>query len=222
VTNYVKAQKAAGKSPVSFALIGTTSMSAIAQFNSDEATGNRPELRINSQQQPPTGGKTTTSVAAARVEGDVNANTNYGSSTELGVKRSDNAPDFARKSYLKFDLSGITSITSATLRLFGRLSDTRLASLTTNVYSASNTGWSESGITWNNKPQAGTTVLASATVSGATSRWYELDLTRFLQAEKAAGRNLVTLVLKNASGGASRTIFNSDEAVSNRPQIVVR
>ena len=164
---------------------------------------------------------TINATAAALVRGGAYANTNFGSATELVVKRHDTSADQVRESYLKFDLSRVTTITSAKLRLYGRLNDTGNPSVRTNIYSASNTSWSEGGLTWNNKPAAGSTLRGSFTVSGTTARWYEIDLTSFLRAEKAAGRNLVTLVLKNPIQSASKTVINSDEAASNRPQLVV-
>jgi hypothetical protein len=58
-------------------------------------------------------------------------------------------------------------------------------------------------------------------VSGTTAAWYELDLTAFLAAEKAAGRNAVTLVLRNPTASSAQTIFASDEAAAGRPELVV-
>ena len=54
----------------------------------------------------------------------------------------------------------------------------------------------------------------------ATNKVYEVDLTAFLQAEFAAGRKVVTLVLKNASTSDAQTIFGSDESAMP-PQLVV-
>jgi endoglucanase len=125
-----------------------------------------------------------------------------------------------REAYLRFDLSSVSSIGSAKLRLFGKLDNTSAASVGFTIYNASNTTWSESGLTWNNKPAAGTTVRGSGTVTGTTGKWYEVDLTSFLKAEKAAGRNLVTLVIRAGAASPSNIVFDSDEA-ANRPALVV-
>ena len=87
--------------------------------------------------------------------------------------------------------------------------------------SASNTTWTETGITWDTKPAPDPTLLGTLTVTGLTAAWYELDLTAFLQAERAAGRTLVTLVLRNATSSSAQTVFSSDEAASGRPELVV-
>jgi hypothetical protein len=126
----------------------------------------------------------------------------------------------SREGYMLFDLTGVTTITNAKLRLNGRLSDATAPSVNINVYSASNTTWTETGLTWNTKPAAGTTVRGSLTVSGTSAQWYEVDLTSFLKAELAAGRTKVTLVLKAPSTSNPWAIFGTDDSASG-PQVVV-
>lgn len=85
------------------------------------------------------------------------------------------------------------------------------------------TGWAETGITWNNKPSPGATALSVVTIvtSSKTPRWYELDVTAYLQAEKAAGWNVVTLVLKNIVQSTQEVDLNAKEAAANRPALFV-
>lgn len=77
----------------------------------------------------------------------------------------------------------------------------------------------------NNKPPSGATALATVTIvnNSTAARWYELDVTAYLQAEKAAGRNTVTLVLKNLANSSPYVTFSSKEAttVTNRPHVLV-
>jgi hypothetical protein len=47
VTTFLKAQKAAGKTAVTFVLSGVNTVDPLASFVSDEAAGNRPELRVS-------------------------------------------------------------------------------------------------------------------------------------------------------------------------------
>ena len=90
------------------------------------------------------------------------------------------------------------------------------------MLAVASTTWSESGITWNNKPASGATALATVTMVNSTAaRWYEWDVSAYLQAEKAAGRTSVTLVLKNLANSSPFDTFRSKEASSNRPQLVV-
>jgi hypothetical protein len=146
------------------------------------------------------------------------ANTNFGAATQLQLKQ--DAAGYARESFLRFDLSSVTSITSAKLRLFGRMDNGVTPSVGFNVYAASATKvWSESTLTWNNRPTAASsTVIATATVGGTTGKWYELDLTAFLKQQLAAGATSVTLVLKAAGKSNGPIVFDSDEA-ANRPEL---
>ena len=170
---------------------------------------------------PPTPTGTVLRAAVdAYVRDGPSAGTNFGSATELLAKRSPNVGN-NRETYLRFDLSSVATINTAKLRLFGRLSNTVNASSTTTVYNASNTTWGESTITWNNRPVAGTTARGSVTVTGTTANFYEIDLTSFLKAEKSAGRNLVTLVLRNQTTTDAYSIFNSDENATNKPQLAL-
>lgn len=146
---------------------------------------------------------------------------NYGSTTELIVKRSANVGN-SREAYIRFDLGGISTLTSAKLRLYGRLSaaSTTTPTLTADVYSSSNTTWSESAVTWDTRPATGITTHGSVTVSKTTDEWYEVDLTTFLKAELAAGRKVVTLALIPALTSDPWIIFASDET-ANGPRVVV-
>ena len=92
----------------------------------------------------------------------------------------------------------------------------------TRVFSSTNLTWGETSITWNNKPAAGSAILASVPLvnNSTAARWYEWDLTAFVQAEKAAGHTAVTLVLKNDVATPNAT-FRSRQASSNRPELQI-
>jgi hypothetical protein len=55
---------------------------------------------------------------------------------------------------------------------------------------------------------------------GTTAKWYQWDVTAYLLAAKATGRTTVTLVLRNPAISDSWCVFNSDEATSNRPELL--
>jgi PKD repeat protein len=152
-------------------------------------------------------------------DGSANANRNFGTSTSLTVRAGSSGSN--RWTYVKFDLSSVPTVSRAKLRLFGALSATTSTVVQTAAYPVANTTWSETGITWNNKPASGTTALSTVTmVNNSTARrWYEWDVTAYLQQEKAAGRNVVTLVLKNLASSSPYDAFNSKEAASSRPEV---
>ena len=71
-----------------------------------------------------------------------------------------------------------------------------------------------------NKPAAGS-LLATATVLNTTDAWYEWDVTAFVRAEITAGRHIVSIALKDQANTSNQGIFNSRQAASNKPQLVV-
>jgi endoglucanase len=121
---------------------------------------------------------------------------------------------------VKFDLSSVTTINNAKLRLYGALSTASGGSVTTGVYVASNV-WDENTVTWNTRPGIGPNPYVTTVLTGTINQWYEWDVTSYLQSEKANGINTVTFVIKNPSAATASAIFNSDDASANQPQIVV-
>ena len=165
--------------------------------------------------------RTLSAVADAYVRDGTGATRNYGQDAQLLAKTS-TSPGVNRYSYLKFDLSTLgPTVGSAKLRLFGRLIDPEAGSVTTGVFASADTGWTESGLTWNNKPSFDAEPLAIARVTSDPARWYEWDLTDYLRRQKEAGARFVTLVIKNTTRPRSPSGFNSDEASANRPELVV-
>jgi Bacterial Ig domain len=154
-------------------------------------------------------------------DGSSNAGRNFGTATTLVVKKG--SSKLNRWSYLRFDTSVLPSVSQVRLRLFGRLNETTSTVVTTSVYPVANTTWGETQITWNNKPASGATRLASAVLDNQTTteRWYEWDVTAYVQQEKAAGRHVVTLVLKNDENSSPYDTFRSREATSQRPELVL-
>jgi hypothetical protein len=187
----------------------------------NSAASNRPQLVIGTAdvEPPPPGDTTTVKVGDdAFVRDGTNAARNYGPATTLEVKTAAAGTSATRHAYLRFDLTNITTITNAKLRLTGRLSSAGSA-IATQVFGATGAAWSESLINWNNKPAITTPALSSVSVTDTTDRVYELDVTAYLQAEKAAGRNVVTLVVKNAAVTGPAILFKSGEAPSGGPEL---
>ena len=143
--------------------------------------------------------------------------TNFGTATDLRSKRSN------LESYLRFDLGSILneSVVSAKLRLTGNISDTSATNLVAQVFSVSNTTWSETGIQWSNKPSSGSSALASATIANDVAALYEWDVTAFVKSEIAAERHLISLALKNQANSTPFVTFNSRESLSGQPELLV-
>ena len=137
-----------------------------------------------------------TATAAALVRGGVYAGQNFNNPAELMVMESSD-PDKDRQALLKFDTSSVTgAIGSVKLRLTGRLQDTRVSSLLTEIFGVGAT-WQESSVTFStclSPNPAGR--LGAVTVRNATAQTFEIDITSYVNTERAAGRNVIGLLLR--------------------------
>jgi endoglucanase len=212
VTSYAKSEKAAGRNVITLGLHSPTSTSTLATLNSREATSNKPLLVIT-----PASGITLPPTADAYVRDGTSAATNFGTATMLNVKL--NTSGFNRDSYLKFDLSSASSISNATLKFFATSSEG--TAITIAAFPVSNTSWTETGITWNNKPALGATQIGSVVVNGTPLVAYQIDVTSYAKSEKAAGRNVITLGLHSPTSTSTLATLNSREAASNGPSLIV-
>jgi hypothetical protein len=135
---------------------------------------------------------------------------NRGTSTVLRIR---NATKFT---YLRFTVPALASgesVTSATLRVYA--TTTSGCTLGVEVLRAANDSWGEKTITWGNQPGPTGPVLVGATW---TAQGYQnLNVT---SAVTAAGP--VSFLLRHAVGcNAPEVVFNSREATTNTPQLVI-
>ncbi len=158
-------------------------------------------------------------VADSTVRSGQYANSNYGSATTLVVRNASSASS-TRWSYLRFDTSAFTGTAgSAKVRLFGRNSST--GAITVQAFSVADNTWTETGLTWNNRPASGTTPIASQSVSSSTNAVYEFDITAYVNAERAAGRPVISIVFKSANVTSNNFSFNSDENSTSPVRLVL-
>jgi hypothetical protein len=147
----------------------------------------------------------------AYVQDGTSADTNFGTSTQLVVKTSP-ATGVNRNSWLSFDTSGFSSITSATLRLFvSSLQTTATNTIPVILYYPpdSSHGWTESTITWNNAPPAGTNALGTVNVNDPQiGTWVEFDVTAAVAAETDG---TPTFMLTSTAAANRDAIFSSRE-----------
>jgi len=145
------------------------------------------------------------------------ASTNYGRDTSLVVKSSTTS-GYTKLSYLKFSLSGLSNISSAKLRVYGRNTDNTSA-ISISSYGIDNDSWTETGITFSNAPAATSSALSSASVNNQAA-YYEFDVTNYVITQ-SSGDNVVSLLLKDPNNKNSNIAFNSRENSKNAPQLVV-
>ncbi|QEC43937.1 DUF7594 domain-containing protein [Pseudobacter ginsenosidimutans] len=196
----------------------------VGHGNSVNAWNSYTEVKI----QTATGGGQTYTlnpVADAYVRDGSNASITHGTtdSTLLITKVSPSGQlNNAREAYLRFNLSQVSgTVTSATLRVYGKIDGTTTPSVPVAVFPCSNTSWTENAITWNNKPAAGSTGLDTTTVTNTAYVYFNWDITNYVATELAASRSNISLVLKSLAAHDPRIFFNSSEAAANPPQLVV-
>jgi hypothetical protein len=126
---------------------------------------NTPTLTPTPTNTPSSSSLTLAPVADARVL-QVNPTTNFGTQSRLDV----DSP--GEESYIRFSVTGVTgTVQNATIRLFVTNGSTDGPA----VYGTDNT-WTETGITWNNRPAATTGALANIG-SAERGTWAEYNLT---------------------------------------------
>lgn len=127
----------------------------------------------------------------------------------------------AREAYLRFNLTGLSgTVSSVQLRVYGKIDGTAVPSVPVGVFAVSNTTWTETALTWNNKPASGI-ALDTATATNAAYTYHTWDITGYVQSELAAGRTNIALVMKSLQAHDPRIFWNSSEFGSNPPQLVV-
>jgi chitodextrinase len=142
-------------------------------------------------------------VADTRAQ-ESNPTTNYGSASTLGT---DGSPRI--ETYIRFDVSGTSgTVTSARLRLYA----TNASVDGPSVRTTSNT-WTESGLTWSNRPApiGAPTDDRGVIPANAYTEW---DVT-----PSVTGNGTISFVL--AQLGDDGSSYSSRQASTNRPQLVV-
>ncbi|MFS4454931.1 DNRLRE domain-containing protein [Maribacter sp. 2304DJ31-5] len=156
--------------------------------------------------------------ADAYVRSGSYGNDNYGNSSPLIIKASNVGDSYAREAYYRFDLSSISgTITNAKLKLVPSGSSTNVEEANIDVKFVSNDTWSETGITWNNRPASGN-LLATQSGSGSVTEW---DVTSQVQTE-LLGDGKLSVHLSAAQNNGEWVHYYSKEAsdFSVRPVLV--
>ena len=152
---------------------------------------------------------------------------NFGDNTTLMVKKDDNylGGYYNREAFLKFDLSNISeTIRSAKIVLFVESIGAGL--MTIGISNVEDDTWTESGITWNNKPSIGNGIMfdrininASDYSSGDR---FSIDVTFQLQTEKE-GDGTLSLKLEGITEGTDKWLkfYSQESQVHVRPILMI-
>jgi len=148
--------------------------------------------------------------ADARVQ-EANPTTNYGASTTL---RADGGVDPDVDSYLMFPVTGVSGpVTAAKLRIHTTSSTTSASGNGPAAYGTT-TGWTETGITWNNRTARTTGALEDKGAIAADT-WVEYNVT----AAGITGNGTYAFVVATSSNDG--TDFYSRQATTFRPELVL-
>jgi N-acetylneuraminic acid mutarotase len=143
---------------------------------------------------------------------------NYGRDTTLNIKGS-SASGYTRLAYLKFSLAGVGAVSSARLRIYGYNADNANA-IDISCYGVSGNNWTETLITAKDAPVAQQSVLSLGKADNQP-KYIEFDVTGYVQNQLAANSGLVSLQLKDAAIKNTTILFNSKEALANKPQLIL-
>ena len=168
----------------------------------------------------PGGGGSTTTTFPATADAQVYSSqptTNYGTTTSMRTREgagTSSSPTY--RSYVRFTISGLAGpVSDVKLRLWV----TDASSDQQQVLAVTPDSWLETGagsLTWNNVPTIDPpgTPLGSA-AAPASGAWVEIDLAN----SAVSGNGSVSFLVRSA--GTNSAIFNTREAATNRPELVV-
>lgn len=158
-------------------------------------------------------------IADSYVRDGGTANTNYGRDLSLVVKKDGNS-GFSRTTYLKLDVKDLANIDTARLRMNIAGAGATIGGTQWQIWKCEDDSWTETGITWNNKP-ATTTLLASQ--PGKKTGYVEWDITGPVLQELAGDKTLTLAVVSSVSGQSNDATFSSREVtdVKTRPVLLI-
>lgn len=222
VTDYVSAEMSGDKT-VTIALSDNTLVNKMIDLSSRE-TSNKPVLEIETTSAAPTPTPTPTPTprttnlnpeADSYVDGG-SASANYGSVDTLIVKDG-SGTGYDRISYLKFNLGSLSgSVSSAKLKVYCNALPNGTPSAA-KAFRVTGDGWTETGITWNNKPALG--AQEGSQLSFGATGWYEFDVTGYVSVEYG-GDKTVTIALSDNTQVNKMIEMDSREG-ANKPVLVV-
>ncbi len=157
-------------------------------------------------------------VADAYVRDGGPAADNFGTAEDLAVKL--DTAGFNRESFLRFNVAGLANAASARLRLMPVSGSTDLASTQLNYEFMATDSWTETGVTWNNRPAGSGIVLGTVTGYGIGTP-VEIDVTARTNTEAAGDGNLSLRISSVVVGSGRIVSFGSKEnpTQQNRPVI---
>jgi len=151
------------------------------------------------------------------------AGNNFGTADVLQVKWESDREGMTRITFLKFDISSVTAVERATLRLFMQLNDV-LEMKQLGLYDVTGVEWSEKDLTWETAPRTGGTHIRDVFTDNFANVWLDINLTDFVKKHVESGTKVISIRIEHKSdhwGGA--IFFTSKEGAdaAKHPQLVI-
>ncbi len=165
-----------------------------------------------------------TLLADTSVRNDLYAATNFGGAPKLFVDNPVTVGGDTQITFLKFDISSVTSISSAMLALNGSLAGAGDPPITVGVFAVADSSWAEgtgtgklgvvaNGISWDTQPAIGSEISgATAVVSSQKAAIQTFDLTSYLQQQKLLGNSIVSLAIESLTQASDLTAAQKKKA----------
>ena len=141
--------------------------------------------------------------ADSHVRGGTYSGSNYGTDAVLHVKDSSGSNN-DRQAFLRFDLSGMNQ-DAASAKLVLTVESIGGESVTNrpvDLRLVTSDGWSETGVTWSNKPAIGTNIVSFIVTAAMVGSEIELDVTSLVNAERHGDGQISFALLQPNTAGA--------------------
>lgn len=223
VTDHLNALAEAGVRSASFRIRQTTRNGPLGYIDGPDRP-DEPRLLLVSGDRPPepppeTVTTTVPILADSWVRGGSFADTNNADSRLLQVCNNGNE-QYARLAVLGADLDAIgTEVSRATLRLNARLSSG--ADVAHDV-AVVDDGWSDTGLTWRNRPASDGPAVATFRIADFRPAWYELDVTAAVADARSRGATKISFVVRQVDRNGPLAYVNpSNHWTTDRPDLVI-
>lgn len=159
--------------------------------------------------------KTVTAKADAYVRSESEKKT-FGFETRLDLHM--NSSDGVAEGYVQFPLpQHATFAEKIVLRIYAQLAEPGSAQILVRSVAASN--WTEMKLSWRTRPEHKET-LGIVNIVGLSGAWYEVDVTSFVRAEAALGREAATFALIPGGETKHRISVLTHESTVKKPELV--
>lgn len=143
------------------------------------------------------------------------ARRNYGTEKTMELRSANR--DRVSEAYLQFNIDGFEpTLTNATLWIYAMLDQPGRVSGVVRSFGVA--PLDELAVNWSNRPEH-VSNIGRFEVTGVSPVWYQVDVTRYLQEQVAAGNPLASIALILAEEGETRIVVQSRESVGYQPEL---